>query len=425
MSVHIKIVEGNCPLNEHGSLPSSGFTTSPPRGNEPCLILNLLRQRPRAKSPFAGRVPHRQDPGGLAATEHTSGRDFAQQRNLRGDFPLWVPPLWRQRDRPHGNLLPLCGRRVGLAAAGHRSALVFQQRGDCGLRLVGEFLRLCQLDRFVAASRGALQAVFAAHLEADLVAFRAAAQPVLAQGMQPQTITAVVDEHFHSGQPCLVGMEPVSGFVLVECYREHRDADTWKAAIQEGTAGLPVEIVQLTSDQARALLCCAEKACKSLTAPTCFTGNRRCCNRCCCPCSDQSNRRRRSWPKPSNAPRPWTRPLEQASASQVVAISAAVREELALQERLAQAHERQQQAVPQVRGLGDDYQPLDRYSGRPLTAEEVGQRLNQHLTELEQVADAADLGEKPRQALAKARPWVTTWLVQVPGICFPMVGRLS
>jgi hypothetical protein len=77
--------------------------------------------------------------------------------------------------------------------------------------------------------------------------------------MKPTTITLIPDEHFHSGKPCLVAIEPVSNFIAVECYRDRRDADTWKEAIDEGIAGMPVEVIQLTSDLARALICCAEK----------------------------------------------------------------------------------------------------------------------------------------------------------------------
>jgi hypothetical protein len=99
--------------------------------------------------------------------------------------------------------------------------VVFQQRGACGIRLVGEFLSLTQLDRFVARSRGALQPL-AAHLESDLVAFRDVEQPALAGQMKPRTITLIADEHFHSGKPCLVGLEPMAGFLLIEIAKRLR-----------------------------------------------------------------------------------------------------------------------------------------------------------------------------------------------------------
>jgi hypothetical protein len=342
------------------------------------------------------------------AAEHTSGRQFAQQQGI----PQATFHYWRRQYRPDAAdptetfFRSTAGEAV-LRQIVTAALLVFQQRGACGLRLIGEFLHLTQLDRFVACSRGALQPL-AAHLEADLVAFRDAEQPALAQEMEPKTITVVADEHFHSGKPCLVGLEPASGFVLVECYRDQRDADTWKEAIQQGTAGLPVEIVQLTSDLARALLCCAEKGLQAAHSPDLFHGQRDLLQPFLLPLQRPIQQAEKELAKAQQLTAKLDVPLEQAAALQVEAIAVAVREELVLQDRLAQAQERQQQAVQQVRGVADDYHPFDRHTGRPVTAAEVGQRLNQHLAELEQVAESAHLGEKPRQALAKARPWVTT-----------------
>ena len=159
-------------------------------------------------------------------------------------------------------------RRLVLAAL-----TTFQLQGACGIRMVGTFLERAGLDPFVASSRGALHPL-AAHLESGLVAFRDCEQPALAQQMSPKAITMVPDEHFHSGKPCLVGLEPVAGFLLVECYRDRRDADTWQEAIEEGTRGMAVEVVQLTSDLARALVCCAEKGLQVAHTPDLFHGQR-------------------------------------------------------------------------------------------------------------------------------------------------------
>ena len=89
---------------------------------------------------------------------------------------------------------------------------------------------------------------------------------------------------------------------------------------------------------------------------------------------------------------------------------AAVRAELALEKRLEQAKEHQDQAVEQVRGVGDDYHPFDRHTGRPVTAEEVGSRLSQHVKQLEKVVPEAQLGIKAQEALTKARTWLVTLL---------------
>ena len=177
---------------------------------------------------------------------HPSQRQHAQQQGIpHATFNYWVRRYTPAADDPvaaffHSSAGESALRRIVLAAM-----TIFQIQGACGIRLVSDFLERSELNRFVASSRGALQPL-AAHIESDLVAFRDSEHPVLAQQMAPKTITLVPDEHFHSGRPCLVGLEPVANFILVECYREHRDATTWKGAIQEGTKGIPVEIVQMT-----------------------------------------------------------------------------------------------------------------------------------------------------------------------------------
>ena len=47
-----------------------------------------------------------------------------------------------------------------------------------------------------------------------------------------------------------------------------------------------------------------------------------------------------------------------------------------------------------MRGVADDYHPFDRHTGRPVTAEEVGKRLTEHVDELAEVVAEAGLGEK-------------------------------
>jgi len=73
---------------------------------------------------------------------------------------------------------------------------------------------------------------------------------------------------------------------------------------------------------------------------------------------------------------------------------------------LAPRQQRQQQAREAVRGVADDYHPFDAQNGQPVSAAEVSQRLEQRMQAMEQIIDAAQLGESSRQALAKARRWL-------------------
>jgi hypothetical protein len=345
----------------------------------------------------------------FSASEHTSQRAYAQQAGIpHATFNYWLRQHSPDDDDPIDCFFRSPAGELVLRRLLTAALVVFQQRGACGIRLLADFLQLSQLDRFVACSRGALQPL-AAHLEAELVAFRDREQPALAQQMTAKTITLVADEHFHSGQPCLVGLEPVSGFLLVECYRDRRDADTWQEAIAAGTRGLPVQIVQLTSDLARALVCCAEKGLQAAHCPDLFHGQRDLLKPLLLPLTRPLRQAEQDLQQAQQHSQQLDAPLhEPCSEEEFLALLQAVQTEQASRERLAAAQQRQADAVQQVRGIGDDYHPFDRDTGQPVTAAAVGQRLSAHVDRLAAVVAAAGLGEKAKQAVNKSRTWLGT-----------------
>jgi hypothetical protein len=341
--------------------------------------------------------------------EQGSQRQCAEQLGIpQATFNYWTRRYSSGNDDPVDSFFrSACGeavlRRIVLAAL-----TTFHLHGACGIRPVGAFLELAQLDRFVASSRGALHPL-AARLEAELVAFRDCEQPTLVKQMKPKTITVVADEHFHSDKPCLVGLEPVSNFLLVECYREHRDAGTWKEAITEGVRDMPVTVVQLTSDLARALVCCAEKGLEVAHTPDLFHDQRGLLQGLLLPLTRPIQKAEKELEKAHQHTEKCGEALERGPTPQEVdAVIKAAQHEVALEQRLEQASQRQEKAVQEVRAVADDYHPFDRQTGRPVSAEEVGKRLNKHIDELEKVVDQAELGEKQQQAVARARTWVAT-----------------
>src|SRR5947209_7886182 len=92
--------------------------------------------------------------------------------------------------------------------------------------------------------------------------------------MPAKKITACLDENFHGPQACLVAVEPCSNFLLLEAYHPQRDGPTWTAALQQALVGLPVEVVQVTSDQAKGLLACARDGLEAQHTPDLFHGQR-------------------------------------------------------------------------------------------------------------------------------------------------------
>jgi len=345
----------------------------------------------------------------FADPDHSSQRQYAQDH----DIPRSTLGYWLRRDTPanadavatffHSPAGAACLRGIVLAAF-----VAFHQRGACGIRLIGSFLELAQLDRFVASSRGALQPL-AAGLEADLGTFDDEQRPLLAKQMAPKHIAVTADENFHGKDPCLVAIEPVSNFILVECYRDRRDADTWTKALREGVRDLLVTVVLLNSDLARGLLCCAEKGLEVAHSPDLFHGQRDLLKPLLLPLARPIQQAEKDLEKAKQHTEKVDATLDQVQSPEAVfAIVEAVRNELGIAKRLEEAQERQEQVVQRVRGLADDYHPFDRHTGLPVTAEQVAERLHQHLERVEKVVAQAGLGARAQEAVTKTRSWVGT-----------------
>src|SRR2546421_502392 len=71
--------------------------------------------------------------------------------------------------------------------------------------------------------------------------------------LKRKKISVCQDETFHP-EICLVGIEPVSNFILVEKYADNRDESSWNGAMREAVEGLEVQIIQSTSDEGKGLL---------------------------------------------------------------------------------------------------------------------------------------------------------------------------
>jgi len=110
----------------------------------------------------------------------------------------------------------------------HRMVLAAQfaitLRGAGGVRVVCEFLELSGLSVFVGASYGSQQALNSA-LESAVVAVAEEQRAALAEAMALRQVTVCEDETFHP-EICLVALEPVSNFILLEQYAENRSAAT-------------------------------------------------------------------------------------------------------------------------------------------------------------------------------------------------------
>ncbi len=342
-----------------------------------------------------------------------SQRDFAQQsgipRSTLGDWLRTPPPAGVDPtvvaffQTPQGEELL---RRLLLALL-----LVFVLRGTTGIRSVSLVLGLAGLDAFVGTSFGTLQHLAKA-IEQHLGDYHDVEFERLAALMSRTRIAVCADENFHVADPCLVAIEPASGFILAETLRRNRDADTWTDLIKQATAKLPVEVVRLTSDQARGLVSCASSGLDVPHGPDLFHVQRDLQAPLLLPLRRRMNESRKRLQHGEQAltaaqkhrqdyqnqpRRPGRPPDHEGKVQQCRGLLEIAGRHLQQDEELL---ETTRQAV---RGLGDDLHPFDNQTGQPLLAAQVQQKMEQRLGVLEQVAKQAQLSEKASTAVGKTR----------------------
>lgn len=281
--------------------------------------------------------------------------------------------------------------------------------GPGGIRLVCLFLELSGLDQFVAASYGSQQKVTVA-MEEAVVEFGRQEQQRLAKDMEPKQITVCEDETFHPAV-CLVAIEPVSNFILLEQYADNRQAETWTSSLAKATAGLSIKIVQSTSDEGRGLLRHVEVDLGAHHSPDvfhvqhelvkgssgAFASKRRQAEQALDEATQQVKAQQEAQAVYHEAEGSEDPPQLAAQLAQ------AQEQEQAAQQALETAVKRQEQARQAMQGIGSAYHPYDLESGAARSAEQVSVSLEQHFEAIETVATAAELSESCFKRIAKAK----------------------
>jgi len=362
----------------------------------------------------------RQIAGQLNVPPRTLYHWVRRKRTLIANSPC-PKPLARILETPEG--LDFLHR---LLTAAH---LVFVQASDCGLRNLCWFLKLSGLDAVIACSYGAQQAV-AEEMESLLVRFGEEEDQRLAAVMPPREITLCEDETFHP-QICLVAIEPVSNFILVEQYQPQRDAQTWQQCTGVKLAALPVTVCQVTSDAAKALITQTETCLGAHHSPDLFHVQYDTVKATSGALVSQMHAASRELQKRQEKTAEFRAKCQAdpetcgpGSLVDVLAERAQAAEDAARQ-RLEVCQARQACAREARQGLGRDYHPVDLMTGRPLTAEEVGQRLRGHFDTLDQVAAEAELSAQAREKLAKARRVLSAMQATVAFFWTMIAARLA
>jgi hypothetical protein len=345
----------------------------------------------------------------------SSQRDYAREhgipRSTLGDWLRDSGPT----DLP-ASLVDFLRSEVGeafLHRLVHGAFIAFRHHGPCGIRSLSFFLELTQLDRFVGASYGALHTLDDL-LQSQLMAFRDQEQARLVEQMPDKAITVVPDENFHGRRTCLVAIEPVSNFILVEQYAARRDSDTWTDAIKQATKDWPVVIVQLTSDQSSALVCCGKEGLQAHYSPDLLHLQRDLFKPLLLPLTVPITKAQKDLEKATEK----VEQLEEihqayqagdAKVQEIDYFGSMIEEvvkQIGAEQQIEQGQQRVETVVEAVRGIGDDYRPFDYQTGKPVTAEQVASRLEAQLVTIDEVAAEAGLGARAIQGVNKARGWV-------------------
>ena len=291
-------------------------------------------------------------------------------------------------------------------------------RAAGGTRLVSEFLELSGLSAFVGVSDGAQHALNVA-LETAVVAVAAEQRTALAEGMPTRAVTVCEDETFHPGI-CLVAIEPVSNFIVLEHYAADRTAATWTAALREGCTGLAVEVIQSTADEAKALRRHAEADFGAHHSPDLFHGQHEVSKATSLALAREVRRAEAGvaaaqahWEAERAAQQAFEarmpRPLGRPPAFEA-RIAAALSALVAVEAERDRARERQSEARALIRELGVLYHPYDPVDGQTQPVARVAARFTEVWTRLKGLAEAADLPERARERLSKAERLTVQWL---------------
>ncbi len=291
-------------------------------------------------------------------------------------------------------------------------------RAAGGTRLVSEFLELSGLSAFVGVSDGVQHALNVA-LETAVVAVAAEQRTALAEGMPACAVTVCEDETFHPGI-CLVAIEPVSNFIVLEQYAADRTAATWTAALQGACTGLAVEVIQSTADEAKALRRHAETDLGAHHSPDLFHGQHEVSKatslalaRDVCQAEAGVVAAQAQWEAERAAQQSFEaqvpRPLGRPPAFET-RIAAALSALVACEAERDRARERQSEARALIRELGVLYHPYDPVDGQTQPVERVAARFTDVWTRLKGLAEAAELPERARERILKAERLTMQWL---------------
>ena len=128
---------------------------------------------------------------------------------------------------------------------------VITQIAGAGIRVVQEFYDLLGISELIATSIGSLQGRIAS-MENHIIEFGSQQETSLAAQSGDQIISLCLDETYPD-QICLVAIEPVSNFIVLESLSNKQDRATWREHLQPRLSALNTTVFQTVGDEGSGL----------------------------------------------------------------------------------------------------------------------------------------------------------------------------
>ena len=276
--------------------------------------------------------------------------------------------------------------------------------GPCGVRLVSTFLEITGLDQFVASSYGAQRKVTVA-MEQATIEYGKTEEKRLGTNMKPKQITVAEDETFHP-QICLVAIEPVSSYILLEKYAEDRKADTWTEAMIGAIGEKPISVIQSTSDEGLGICSHAKNGLGAHHSPDLFHVQHEIVKATSGPLASKKRQAEKTLTEATKTLKKQQKVLnhqQQECGDSSKHLQAAQETENDAKFELETRQTQQQRVRNANRALSAAYHPYDLETGQPQTSENVSALLEEQFSEIEIVTLEANLSERSIERIRKAK----------------------
>ncbi len=334
-------------------------------------------------------------------------KNSARRASSLLEIPNSTMKSWREQKQNDEELEVFIGTPAGanFLEKNILAVMKISKYGPSGIRGIQEYLRLTELDRFVASSVGALQS-FCSRCEEAIVRFGEEQEQQLVVGMAHRKITLGLDEMFRGHRSCLVGMDVVSNYIFLEKFTEDRTAVTWKKTLDKRLQGFDIEVLQVVSDLCGAIRLCAKEM-QAKHIPDLFHSQQELKRATFGPLASQKKstqnrleQKKRIFEKVIQSPPSIVREKRKWQKREI--------EELEnqcdrLEAEFKNKEERQESAREVFRELGEANHPIDLKTGKIQTASDIEKRFDEQFHVIQTCAKKAKLSRICFDRIEKSR----------------------